>query len=168
MWNLVSNAIKFTPRGGAVSVRVRATARRPSSSSPDTGKGIPPEFLPHVFDRFRQGDASTTRTQGGLGLGLAIVRHLTELHGGSVEASSEGEGRGATFTVRLPLDEASIEAARAAPNTARGDGGGDDDGQLAGVRVLVIDDEPDARELFESSSRRAGPTSAPRHPRAPR
>jgi PAS domain S-box-containing protein len=148
VWNLVSNAIKFTPRGGSVSVGVSRDGASAKLVVADTGKGIPPEFLPHVFDRFRQGDASTTRTQGGLGLGLAIVRHLTELHGGSVEASSEGEGRGATFTVRLPLDEASIEASRAAPNTGPGDTAATSDGQLAGVRVLVIDDEPDARELF--------------------
>jgi PAS domain S-box-containing protein len=147
VWNLVSNAIKFTPRGGVVSVRLRRDGASAELVVADTGKGIPPEFLPHVFDRFRQGDASTTRTQGGLGLGLAIVRHLTELHGGSVEASSDGDGCGATFTIRLPLDDERVESPRAG---ASGDGGiqAERDGQLVGVRVLVIDDEPDARELF--------------------
>ena len=120
VWNLVSNAIKFTPRGGAVSVRLRRDGASAELVVADTGKGIPPEFLPHVFDRFRQGDASTTRTQGGLGLGLAIVRHLTELHGGSVEATSEGDGCGATFTIRLPLDDERVESPRAG---ASGDGG---------------------------------------------
>ena len=156
VWNLVSNAIKFTPRAGTVSVRLRRAGTSAELVVADTGKGIAPEFLPHVFDRFRQGDASTTRTHGGLGLGLAIVRHLTELHGGSVEATSEGEGRGATFTIRLPLDLESIETSRA--STAAGDAvaAPDRDGQLAGVRVLVIDDEPDARELFRVILAQAG------------
>ena len=147
VWNLVSNAIKFSPRGGVVSVRLRRDVASAELVVADSGKGIPPEFLPHVFDRFRQGDASTTRTQGGLGLGLAIVRHLTELHGGTVEASSEGEGRGATFTIRLPLDRDYAEAT-AASGRREGRAPLDRDGQLAGIRVLVIDDEPDARELF--------------------
>ena len=146
VWNLVSNAIKFSQRGGVVSVHVRRDEAAAELVVADAGKGIPAEFLPHVFDRFRQGDASTTRTQGGLGLGLAIVRHLTELHGGSVEAFSDGEGCGATFTIRLPLDEEHIETQRVANGDAAAQPEGD--GQLTGVRVLVIDDEPDARELF--------------------
>jgi len=101
-WNLLSNSIKFTNRGGRVGLRLRLDDGRVVISVSDTGCGIAPEFLPHVFDRFSQADGSISRAHGGLGLGLAIVRHLTELHGGVVEAESEGEGRGATFTVRLP------------------------------------------------------------------
>ena len=102
VWNLLSNAIKFTPAGGRVDITVRRSGGDVELTVTDTGNGITPEFLPHVFDRFRQGDGTTTRSVGGLGLGLAIVRHLAELHGGTVMAASEGEGRGATFTLRLP------------------------------------------------------------------
>jgi signal transduction histidine kinase len=103
IWNLLSNAVKFTPGGGVVTVTVRATQRDAMIEVRDTGQGIDPEFLPHVFERFRQADSSTSRRQGGLGLGLAIVRHLVELHGGDVRAQSDGIGRGSLFTVRLPL-----------------------------------------------------------------
>jgi signal transduction histidine kinase len=106
VWNLVSNAIKFTPAGGRVTLRLRRTATHAELEVADTGVGIAPEVLPFVFDRFRQGDSSITRAYGGLGLGLAIVRHLAELHGGSVSAASQGAGRGATFTLRLPLQSA--------------------------------------------------------------
>jgi PAS domain S-box-containing protein len=102
VWNLLSNAIKFTPRGGCVQVELRRTDAHVEFEVADTGQGISADFLPHVFDRFRQGDSTTTRPVGGLGLGLAIVRHLTELHGGTVTASSEGEGLGARFTLALP------------------------------------------------------------------
>lgn len=102
VWNLLSNGIKFTGRGGQVRVRLSAGAEHVELAVSDTGQGIPPAFLPHVFDRFRQGDSTTTRMVGGLGLGLAIVRHLVELHGGTVTASSPGEGQGATFVVTLP------------------------------------------------------------------
>ena len=102
--NLLSNAVKFTPRGGTVRVDARAVAGDAELRVSDTGIGISAGFLPHVFDKFRQADASFTRTYGGLGLGLAIARHLIELHGGTIEAQSEGEGKGATFIVRLPLD----------------------------------------------------------------
>jgi len=102
VWNLLSNAIKFTPRGGRVNVELRRTDAHVELEVADSGQGISAEFLPHVFDRFRQGDSTTTRTVGGLGLGLAIVRHLTELHGGTVTAASEGEGLGARFTLALP------------------------------------------------------------------
>jgi signal transduction histidine kinase len=100
--NLLSNAIKFTPEGGSVRVALDVTESRVELVVADTGAGIAPAFLPHVFERFRQGDARVTRAHGGLGLGLAIVRHLTDMHGGSVAAVSAGEGRGATFIVRLP------------------------------------------------------------------
>ena len=103
LWNLLSNAVKFTPRGGRVSVSLAVGDRAATLTVSDTGQGIRPDFLPHVFERFRQADATATRAHGGLGLGLAIVRHLVELHGGTVAASSSGEGQGATFTVQLPL-----------------------------------------------------------------
>src|SRR6185369_9656229 len=101
-WNLLSNAIKFTPEGGQVAIRVDAAGNEAVIRVTDTGRGIETAFLPHVFERFRQADASSTRAEGGLGLGLAIVRHLVELHGGTVEAHSDGAGKGAAFTVRLP------------------------------------------------------------------
>jgi signal transduction histidine kinase len=103
VWNLLSNAIKFTPSGGRVEVRLKRAGHEAQISVSDTGCGISPDFLPHIFERFRQADSSTTREHGGLGLGLAIVRHLVELHGGTVKAESEGEGRGTTFNVTLPL-----------------------------------------------------------------
>jgi signal transduction histidine kinase len=107
IWNLLSNAIKFTPRHGHVSVTLSEESGFVQLSVSDTGIGIDPEFLPHVFERFRQADSSTTRPHTGVGLGLAITRHLAELHGGSVEARSEGLNRGATFIVRLPANAAS-------------------------------------------------------------
>jgi two-component system CheB/CheR fusion protein len=102
-WNLMSNAVKFTPPGGTVSVGLAAVDGNAELRVSDTGVGISPAFLPYVFDKFRQADASFTRQHGGLGLGLAIARHLIELHGGSIEAHSAGEGSGSTFIVRLPL-----------------------------------------------------------------
>jgi len=144
-WNLISNAIKFTPRGGRVRVKLRAAADHAEIGVEDNGIGIKPEFLPHVFERFRQADSSSTRPHGGLGLGLAIVRHLVELHGGAVEVTSEGEGKGSTFTVRLPLrDHASLpEASRRTPAVAAAP-------QLSGVGVLVVEDEADARDLIRT------------------
>ena len=105
-WNLLSNAIKFTPKGGRVQVVLERVNSHLEVSVSDTGEGIAPEFLPHVFDRFRQADASTTRRHGGLGLGLAIVKQLVELHGGTVRVKSGGPGQGTTFIVALPLDGA--------------------------------------------------------------
>src|SRR5256885_6486419 len=103
VWNLLSNAIRFTPSGGRVCVRLERSGSNAQISVSDTGCGIGSDFLPYVFDRFRQADGSTTRRHGGLGLGLAIVRHLVELHGGAVKVDSTGEGCGATFTITLPL-----------------------------------------------------------------
>src|SRR5581483_4364473 len=103
VWNLLSNAVKFTPRGGRIDVGVRQADGYAEIVVSDTGPGIPPTLLPVIFDRFRQADSSSRRAHGGLGIGLALVRHLTELHGGTVEVRSEGDGRGSTFTVRLPL-----------------------------------------------------------------
>ena len=102
VWNLLANGIKFTPEGGALRVTLEVTESRVELVVADTGIGISPDFLPHVFERFRQGDARVSRAHGGLGLGLAIVRHLTEMHGGTVAAVSAGEGKGSTFIVRLP------------------------------------------------------------------
>jgi signal transduction histidine kinase/CheY-like chemotaxis protein len=152
MWNLLSNAIKFTARGGKVQVLLERVNSHIEVSVADTGAGIRPEFLPFVFDRFRQADASTTRRHGGLGLGLSIVKHLVELHGGSVRAHSPGEGAGATFTVNLPLmvvHRSTHAGPRHHPRSsasAAADFGVID---LSGVRVLVVDDEPDARELIQ-------------------
>ena len=106
VWNLISNAIKFTPSGGQVSVRLERAGNDAQLSVSDTGQGISSDFLPYIFDRFRQADGTTTRRHGGLGLGLAIVRHLVELHGGTVHADSPGAGRGATFNIKLPLAKA--------------------------------------------------------------
>ncbi len=154
VWNLLSNAIKFTPRGGRVLVRLRGEGTHAEISISDTGDGIGQEFLPYVFDRFRQADQTTARRYGGLGLGLAIVRHLVELHGGTVRAESEGEGKGATFTVRLPLvpsqkagdgDGASVPVPRAV-ETRRAVECPD---KLDGLRVLVVDDEADTLDLIK-------------------
>jgi signal transduction histidine kinase/ActR/RegA family two-component response regulator len=186
VWNLLSNAIKFTPKGGRVEVRLERVEsledckelkgeglqveglNPPSNLQPsdsytqiqvsDTGKGIAPDFLPYVFDRFRQENNSSTRSHGGLGLGLAIVRYLVELHGGTVQASSPGEGMGATFTVQLPLwvvrnecsPPSSVEpsvANNVAPNSAPA---------LDGLRVLIVDDEADARDLLTTILEHSG------------
>jgi PAS domain S-box-containing protein len=147
VWNLLTNAIKFTPRGGHVDVVLRAAPDSVELAVADDGIGIDGDFLPHVFDRFRQADASTTREHGGLGLGLSIVRQLVEMHGGSIAAESGGRGRGATFTVRLPAAaaNAAVEGTRGAGARREPDSGWID---LRGLRVLVVDDEPDARELL--------------------
>ena len=149
VWNLLANAVKFTPQGGSVLVRATEDAERLSIIVTDTGMGIAPGFLPYVFERFRQSDGSTTRRHSGLGLGLAIVRHLVELHGGSVSAASAGEGCGATFAIELPR---SFEPAPATPPVHAKNGesaasAATKRGSLSGTRVLVVDDQPDAREL---------------------
>ena len=143
VWNLLSNAVKFTPRGGTVQLRMARVDDCVEITVADTGIGIRPEFLAHIFDRFRQGDGSITRRFGGLGLGLSIVRQLVELHGGSVRASSAGEGAGSSFVVRLPTQAVAgqVDRADAAPPSASA--------ELAGLRVLVVDDEADARELLQ-------------------
>ncbi|MEO7496650.1 MAG: ATP-binding protein [Massilia sp.] len=152
IWNLLSNAIKFTPRDGLVTITLRAVSDQVEIAVHDTGAGIAPEFITHVFERFRQGDASTTRQHGGLGLGLSIVKHLIEQHGGTVRVESEGEQKGASFTLQLPAANPQLLAARAdrapyhlpsphTPELTLRD--------LTGVTVLVVDDEPDARDLIK-------------------
>jgi signal transduction histidine kinase len=163
--NLVGNAIKFTPKGGSVDIAVTRERGDVTLVVRDDGDGIPQEFMPFVFERFRQADSSITRAQGGLGLGLAVARHLVELHGGSVRAESAGRGRGATFTVRLPeltrdavartpegFDEPTlVEGVEGAPTSGRISEPGPKSGvqTLDGVRVLVVDDDDDARELIK-------------------
>lgn len=149
-WNLFSNAVKFTPPGGRVTVSVQRCDANVQISVADTGIGINPEFLPFIFDRFRQADGSTTRAHGGLGLGLAIVRHLVELHQGTVEVESPGQKLGSTFTVKLPLVSAPMTEESPESELAAYE---DDDLSsssskiLDGLKILVVDDEADSREL---------------------
>jgi PAS domain S-box-containing protein len=160
VWNLLSNAIKFTPRGGRVQVRLERVNSHIEVAVSDTGDGIPPEFLPHVFDRFRQADQKTTRQHGGMGLGLAIVRHLVELHGGTVRAESAGEGQGATFTVLLPVapvyHHAEEEGVRVHPAARSTLPNFETFDRLDGLRVLVVDDEPDTREMLKAGLGQCG------------
>jgi PAS domain S-box-containing protein len=150
LWNLLSNAVKFTPKGGRIQVLLERVNSHIEISVSDTGQGIRPEFLPHVFDRFRQADASTTRRHGGLGLGLSIVRQLVELHGGSVRAKSPGEGQGATFIVALPLAIArELPPEKVPPKPALNAESDGCPALLNGVKVLVVDDELDALRLME-------------------
>jgi signal transduction histidine kinase/CheY-like chemotaxis protein len=153
--NLLSNAIKFTPNGGRVSVRFRTDGTEGHLSVTDTGKGIPVEVLPLIFERFRQGDSAITRAHGGLGLGLAIVRHLVERHGGRVRAESEGDDRGTTFTVTLPLSRVGVR--RPLESVARlADAPGL---PLRGATVLVVDDDPLARESLAAALEQYGATT---------
>jgi CheY-like chemotaxis protein len=142
IWNLLSNAVKFTPKGGSVKLDFRGTGSSAEVVISDTGVGISADFLPHVFERFRQAESPVTRSHRGMGLGLAIVRHLIELHGGTVTAESEGENQGSTFSILLPLADAaprplSTESERAEELVS-----------LHGIRVLLVEDEADARELI--------------------
>ncbi|GAB4531797.1 MAG: hypothetical protein Tsb0014_15610 [Pleurocapsa sp.] len=144
VWNLLSNAIKFTPEGGRIAVRLKQIDTQALIQVEDTGQGIEPDFLPYVFDRFRQAESATTRKFGGLGLGLAIVRHLTEIHGGTVSVTSPGEGKGATFSVKLPLmNRAKTEQPENEPldETVQPD-------RFKNIRILAIDDEVDSRDLL--------------------
>ncbi|MBW4428882.1 MAG: response regulator [Nostoc desertorum CM1-VF14] len=153
LWNLLSNAVKFTPEGGKINIQLERIDTQAQITVSDTGKGISPEFLPHVFEYFRQADSTTTRKFGGLGLGLAIVRHLIELHGGTIWAESLGEGKGAVFTARLPLikkeltsKQEIITALNASPTIEI----------LAGIQILVVDDDDDTREFHTFVLEQAG------------
>lgn len=153
IWNLLSNALKFTDEGGTIDVRLETKAKVARIIVTDTGHGINPEFLPYVFERFRQADASSGRRHGGLGLGLALVRDLVDLHGGTVRASSEGEGKGATFTIELPTV--------ISPDIRRSHSDGaplrmEDAESLADVRVLLVEDESDARDLALTTLQQCG------------
>ena len=153
IWNLLSNAVKFTPHGGKISIRVERDGLNATVTVSDTGQGIAPEFLPRVFDRFRQADSSTTRSFGGLGLGLAIVRHLVELHGGTVSAESPGVGKGATFSASFPL-----LTDRSGPITVMHSGEihASELRSLDGLRVLLVDDELETREIISTVVERTG------------
>jgi CheY-like chemotaxis protein len=158
VWNLLANGVKFTPRGGIVQTRVARVDSHVEVVVSDTGIGIRPEFLPHVFERFRQAEGGLTRKTGGLGLGLAIARHIIEMHGGTIEVDSAGEGRGATFRVQMPLmivHPRGLESTREHPQTGThaplavlGD--------LSGVRVLAVDNEEDALTLLRVVLEAAG------------
>jgi CheY-like chemotaxis protein/two-component sensor histidine kinase len=159
VWNLLSNAVKFTPSGGRVQVRLRRANDHLEVAVSDTGAGIAPDFLPHVFERFRQADSSSTRTHGGLGLGLTLVKQLVELHGGTVTAESPGTGQGAIFTIALPPQGAPVPAGFtdrephsvfALPMSTTI--------ALKGVRVLVVDDDPDGLNLLTIILEQAGAT----------
>jgi PAS domain S-box-containing protein len=150
VWNLVSNAVKFTPRGGQIEIAVKRSESQIELSVTDDGQGIPDDLLPNIFDRFRQGDASTTRSEGGLGLGLSIAKQIVELHGGTIQAESAGKGQGATFRVLLPLGSQKSQGEHSVadwPVRASKVGGEDMRARLSGVRVLIVDDDADARHL---------------------
>ena len=140
-WNLLSNAVKFTPSGGAIEVEIPDEPGPPRLTVKDNGQGIAKEFLPHVFERFRQANSSTSRSEGGLGLGLALVRQLVELHGGRITAESDGLGKGSEFTVTFPQPKDDAAAAKREPTRAVGR-------VLQDVRVLVVDDDADWRQLL--------------------
>src|SRR5688500_1282918 len=151
IWNLLSNAVKFTPQGGEIKIRIEQERSHAKVTVQDTGQGIDPEFLPRVFDRFRQADSSTTRSFGGLGLGLAIVRHLVELHGATVSAESEGAGTGASSSATFPLlTERAAAVAQGVEFHAA------ESRSLDGLRVLLVDDEPEAREIISTVIGRTG------------
>ena len=156
VWNLLSNAVKFTPNGGAVHVDVRDDGNVVEILVRDTGIGIPRDFLPFVFDPFRQADGSTTRSYDGLGLGLSIVRHLVEAHGGSVHADSEGDGKGAQFTVRLPVGPVPTDPSDGRGSIGTGETVMSAASLLQGISVLVVDDDADSREVISASLEEAG------------
>jgi PAS domain S-box-containing protein len=159
-WNLLNNAIKFTPKDGKVEVVLKHASTEVQVSVIDTGEGIAPEFLPYIFDRFQQGDSSTTRRHGGLGLGLAIVKQLIELHGGNVRVQSDGLGKGATFSVRLPLTAVYLEPEKEGhpPEATPRENPPMPEVSLTGIQVLVVDDEIDARDLVKRLLETAGAT----------
>jgi CheY-like chemotaxis protein len=155
VWNLLTNCVKFTPKAGRIEVSLQAEGSDAVLRVVDSGIGIGPDLLPHVFERFRQGTSSASRAHGGLGIGLALVRHLTEMHGGTATAASDGEGRGAAFTVRIPMLGA--RAAGEAPPLAASDAlANTRSAALQGLDILVVDDDADARDLISTALRHAG------------
>lgn len=156
IWNLLSNAIKFTPQRGRIQVSLERLESRVEIEVTDSGKGIDPEFLPYVFDRFRQGDSTSTRNYGGLGIGLSIVKHLVELHGGTVRASSPGVNRGATFSISLPLAPSARSEAETSADSASAFEDAAEFPDLQGIRVLAVDDEADACQLVKRILDRCG------------
>jgi signal transduction histidine kinase/CHASE1-domain containing sensor protein/ActR/RegA family two-component response regulator len=151
IWNLLSNAVKFTSSGGRVTVRLSQVGSTVEIKVSDTGQGISREFMPYVFDRFRQADSTTTRHHGGLGLGLAIARHLVEIHGGTIKAESAGEGRGATFTIKLPVIEAGAKSAGPFVDAREQKGAPVASQLLSGVNVLLVDDDSDTLKLMTTA-----------------
>src|SRR6185295_16803079 len=156
IWNLLVNAIKFTPRGGRVNVTIAQQDGQVAVAVSDTGEGVDAAVLPYVFDRFRQGDSGTTRRHTGLGLGLAIVRHIVELHGGNVDVSSPGKGLGSTFRILLPALDPEGQPRLPAPREATVTPRLDVLPALKGVRALVVDDDRDSRELLTELLRARG------------
>jgi len=150
IWNLLTNAIKFTPKGGRVVVGVRANERGIEIAVEDSGQGIAPEFLPHVFERFKQADGTITRSKGGLGLGLAIVKHLVELHGGTIEARSPGLGQGSSFVVTLPVPGARPDLAASSSTLSTARPSFERPREVEGLRIIVVDDDSDALELIRA------------------
>ena len=149
VWNLLSNAVKFTPQGGQVTVRLDYGGDFAQIQVIDTGKGIHADFLPHVFDRFRQADSTTTRVFGGLGLGLAIAHQIVEMHGGTIQAASLGEGQGATFTVQFPLTSSVVESPAYGNDFAALD-------ELQQLHILVVEDDTDSRDLIVTTLQQFG------------
>jgi CheY-like chemotaxis protein/anti-sigma regulatory factor (Ser/Thr protein kinase) len=158
VWNLLSNAIKFTPSGGRVSVRAITRGDTVQLEVSDTGQGIDPEFVPHVFDPFRQASGGTTRSHGGIGLGLAIVKQIVQAHGGTIEAASDGPGRGARFVVDLPIRARAQVLDRPSPSTEQNQPLGAPN--LEGIKVLLVDDDEDGLELVRSALALRGATVA--------
>lgn len=155
IWNLLANAIKFTPKGGFVQVKLDRDGSTAQVTVTDTGEGISPDFLPYIFNRFQQGDGTTTRRHGGLGLGLAIARHLVEMHGGTIEAASEGLDKGAKFTVAFPLlalrpASGSLVSPKLISSAQETASNGKHEASLKGLRILAIDDEPDVRDMLQT------------------
>jgi CheY-like chemotaxis protein/anti-sigma regulatory factor (Ser/Thr protein kinase) len=158
IWNLLSNAVKFTPKGGEVRVAAKRTASQVQIEVTDTGEGIDPQFLPHIFEPFRQAESPQTRVHGGLGLGLSIVRYIAEAHGGTVSAKSEGRGKGATFTVTIPVR--AIASGPGAEHDSFGETFLRRD-RLRGVEIVLVDDENESRKLVAAVLRAAGANVLP-------
>ena len=156
LWNLLTNAVKFTPKDGTIEVTGQRVSSNIQISVHDTGEGIEPSFLPHIFEAFRQAESPSTRVHGGLGLGLSIVRYLAEAHGGTVAAESAGRGQGATFTITLPVGALKRSSASAPPQTGQTVMPVLSRGKLQGVRILVVDDDREARHMVHTVLRQAG------------